>query len=116
MRDKLTEIIKSSLVKHIDKSCKLAENITDDLLTEGVIVPPLSIGQKVYINAFGNDIQSFTVTNIYVQRDRDNRTYFAYDAEIGEGNDIYFHEEKIGNFIFLNLEEAEKALAERREV
>lgn len=40
MRDRLIEIIKSSLMKHIDKSCKLAENITDDLLSEGVIVPP----------------------------------------------------------------------------
>ena len=112
MRDRLIELLNECrTIEGI--GMELVEKQADHLLAEGVIVPPLSIGQKVYINAFRNDIQSFTVTNIYVQRDRDNRTYFAYDAEIGEGNEIYFDEEKIGNIIFLNQEEAEKALAER---
>ena len=48
MRDRLIELIKASLIRHIDKSCKLAENIADDLLTEGVIVFPCKIGQTVY--------------------------------------------------------------------
>lgn len=39
MRDRLIEKIKDSLNKHIGKSCLLAENIADDLLQEGVIVP-----------------------------------------------------------------------------
>lgn len=39
-RERLIELVKQSLIKHIDKTCKLAENITEDLLANGVIVPP----------------------------------------------------------------------------
>ena len=38
VREKLVELIFSSLCRHIHKSCKLAENITDDLITNGVTV------------------------------------------------------------------------------
>ena len=48
MRDRLVELTKESLIRHIDKSCKLAENIADDLLANGVIVPPCKVGQKVW--------------------------------------------------------------------
>ena len=36
VREKLVELIFDSLCHHIDKSCKLAENIADDLLSNGV--------------------------------------------------------------------------------
>ena len=39
-KDRLKEIVKDSLMKHIDKTCSLAENITNDLLANGVIVTP----------------------------------------------------------------------------
>ena len=48
MRDRLVKAIKDSLIKHIDKSCLLAENIADDLLANGVIVPPCKVGDTVY--------------------------------------------------------------------
>ena len=38
VRENLTEIIFDSLCRHIDKSCKLAENIADDILGSGVTV------------------------------------------------------------------------------
>ena len=38
VREKLVELIFSSLCRHIHKSCKLAENIADDLITHGVTV------------------------------------------------------------------------------
>ena len=38
VREKLVELIFSSLCRHIDKSCKLAENIADDLIANGVTV------------------------------------------------------------------------------
>ena len=31
-RDRLIEIVKDSLMKHIGKSCNLAENIVDDII------------------------------------------------------------------------------------
>ena len=38
IREKLVELIFDSLCRHIDKSCKLAENIADDLINNGVTV------------------------------------------------------------------------------
>lgn len=38
VREKLVELIFASLCRHIHKSCKLAENIADDLITNGVTV------------------------------------------------------------------------------
>ena len=38
VREKLVELIFDSLCRHIDKSCKLAENIADDLINNGVTV------------------------------------------------------------------------------
>lgn len=38
VKENLTEIIFDSLCRHIDKSCKLAENIADDILGSGVTV------------------------------------------------------------------------------
>ena len=38
VREKLVELIFDSLCRNIDKSCKLAENIADDLISNGVTV------------------------------------------------------------------------------
>lgn len=38
VREKLVELIFDSLCRHIDKSCKLAENIADHLIANGVTV------------------------------------------------------------------------------
>lgn len=40
-REKLVELIFKSLCRHIHKSCKLAENIADDLIANGVTVRPM---------------------------------------------------------------------------
>lgn len=45
-RDRLIEIVKSSLMKHIGKSCNLAENIVDDLLTEGLTTLPVAFSDN----------------------------------------------------------------------
>ena len=38
VREKLVELIFDSLCRHVDKSCKLAENMADDLIANGVTV------------------------------------------------------------------------------
>ena len=38
VREKLVELIFKSLCRHIHKSCKLAENIANDLIADGVTV------------------------------------------------------------------------------
>ena len=57
VRGKLVELIFDSLCHHIDKSCNLAENIADDLISNGVTVqewipasePPKKITNKVIV-------------------------------------------------------------------
>lgn len=45
-RERLIEIVRNSLKKNIGKSCKLAENIVDDVIGAGVIVPPVKVGER----------------------------------------------------------------------
>lgn len=49
MEERLTELIKESLVKHIDKTNLLAERIARDLLNAGVIAPPCKYPGKVFL-------------------------------------------------------------------
>ena len=45
VREKLVELIFDSLCRHIDKSCKLSENIADDLLNNGVTVQECKVAE-----------------------------------------------------------------------
>lgn len=48
VRKKLVELIFDSLCRHIDKSCKLSENIADDLLSSGVTVQEwVSVDERI---------------------------------------------------------------------
>lgn len=42
MKNRLADLIRVALMVNIDKSCRLAENIADHLLENGVIVPLIS--------------------------------------------------------------------------
>lgn len=112
MRDRLIELTKASLIRHIDKSCKLAENIADDLIVNGVIVPPVKVGQKIYVMESENT-GYFECEIITMQ----------YDGVqwLGYMNCLWAHhhggfwkwqECDIGKTIFLAREQAEQALAE----
>jgi hypothetical protein len=111
MRDRLIEIIKSSLMKHIDKSCKLAENITDDLLSEGIILPPCKVGQILYsINR--KPLRSHWEESRYIidAWDEYKVCEIPFSLVLWECGWKDF-----GKKLFLTREDAEKALAERRE-
>ena len=45
-REKLIEIVRNSLMRHIGNSCSLAENIVDDLLTENVTTLPVAFSDN----------------------------------------------------------------------
>ena len=56
VREKLVDMIFDSLCRHIDKSCKLAENIADDLISNGVTVQEwISVNEppKEYRDEYG---------------------------------------------------------------
>lgn len=112
MRDRLVELIKSSLIRHIDKSCKLAENIADDLLADGVIVPPAKVGQKIYVMESEN-------TGYYeceiVSMQYDGVQWLGYMNCLWvhhHGGFWKWQECDIGKTVFLTREEAERVFAE----
>ena len=112
MRDRLIELTKASLIRHIDKSCKLAENIADYLLENGVITPKVKVGDKLYVLSVARTrVNEYYVTHLEV-----------YDCGVKIfARQIYCKEEHwlcwdqdLGNdgWVFLTKEQAEKALAE----
>lgn len=80
----------------------VSEAITDTMLKNGVIVPPVKVGDVVYI-----------VCNV------DNKTVIEESAveEVSTyriwTDEVYYDLDDIGTSIFLTRESAEKALAER---
>lgn len=123
MRDRLIKLVKDSLVKNVDYTCKLAENITDDLLANGVIAPPCKVGDAVF------QIEKTCLACPHFKDGGysdwcecvldDNKTMFEVDFdkdciyEIIETKFIYSMIDQIGKTVFLTRKEAEKALAER---
>ena len=101
MRDRLIELVKGSLAKHIDKSCLLSENIADDLLANGVIVPPCKVGNTVYIPYLSTVIEK-KVCSIVVQK--------PFCTVYCGGTSLRFFEKDFGKTVFLTREEAEQAL------
>ena len=91
MRDRLIELI--SKVQYMGG---LEAKLADYLLANGVIVPPCKVGDVVFQVACERVYES-TVKNV------------IYDT-----NGVAFDERAIGESIFLTREEAENALAERR--
>ncbi len=117
MRDRLIKIVKESLIRHIDKTCKLAENITDDLLSEGVIVPPCRVRQTVYITLH-------PYTFLPLKKVVEGEVISIHKHEFGLFIRVLFDTKKIngcadyekwtwGERLFFTREEAEKALDER---
>lgn len=117
MRNKLIEIVKKSLVKNIDYTHRLAENITDDLLANGVIVPPCKVGDMVYIVDGSTDgIVMGKITHFEFNLHTTPKEWitvrgnYPFVGELEEKNRIDL---LLGKTVFLTLEEAERALAER---
>ena len=113
MRERLIEIVKESLLKNIDFTHKLAENITDDLLANGVIVPPCKVGDSLWdIRSWANS--RLSIINRTIEEVKVERIIFD-EFGIGiETEDATYFPEHFGDLIFLTREEAEKALKEAK--
>ena len=103
MRDRLTEMIKNAVggcAKH------WAEIIADHLLANGVIVPPVKVGQTVYYitGTHVRFIVEATVEEIYFsESDFSFMASTEYSSVALQIHDVYF-----------SREEAEKALEEAK--
>ena len=78
------------------------EHLADYLLEHGVIVPPCKVGDTIYQT---DGVRIYTST-IYEITYTENKVIFVTE-------NVVFDERAINNSIFLNREEAEKALKER---
>ena len=113
MRDRLIELIK-------EYRYNSPERIADHLLAEGVIVPPVKVGQWVYVpwEWYGQKgIATVQIEEIKFY-DSDMHYMFLIDLESDDEtfNQLYGGweiEDSIGETVFLTREEAEKARAER---
>lgn len=108
MRDRLVELLlKSDPLHERDLDDDLVdgeiEAIADHLLAEGVVVPLCKVGDTVY-QTDGIRIYELEMFDISW---RNNKPYYETES-------IDFDDTAIGRSIFLTREEAEKALAERR--
>lgn len=114
MRDRLIELIKNA-EKAFPKDkpvLDIEEFVADHLLANGVIVPPVKIGQTVYVVSryYGGfwrthecRIDSLTIYEKHMFMTLFDSDNLDFGIEISE----------IGKTVFLTKEEAEKALAER---
>lgn len=97
MRDRLIELIQEAVGGSTQHYA-----LADHLLANGVIVLPCKVGDVVYTNIIGTGLQnSFRVERVDL---------------LGFSNEIYswtWHQ--LGKSVFLSIEEAERALAERSE-
>lgn len=101
MRDRLIELLIKSGVTW--NPCGVA----DCLLENGVIVPPVRVGQTVYRTRgnFGNiKIHKGFINSVIVEYDK--MWFYVH------GHPLHFTEDDLGVNVFLTYEQAEKALAE----
>ena len=104
-RENLLHTVKESLVRNMYKTSNLAENITDDILASGVVVPHCKVGDSIYRVGNG-EIWEWLIEHIEI-----------YEDEIGfvDDGENYFTPDKIGKTVFLTKEEAEQALRKEDE-
>ena len=105
-REKLIEIVRNSLKKNIGKSCKLAENIVDDIIGAGVIVPPVQVGATVYCT----DSYRHLIKPLEIFGFDCTKRICKYYCSGGDYTPAWFKPAEIGKTIFLTREEAEMAL------
>lgn len=101
---RLIDIVNDSLTRNIDKSCNLAKNIVDDIISNGVIFTSCKIGDTVYrVGDSIKKVYEFSVTCIEI---------FEDEVVFIDDSDNEFTEHDIGKTVFLTREEVEKASPE----
>ena len=112
-RERLVELRRQAkkLTKNASSDIERDMIFADYLLANGVIVPPLKIGYRVWIIDWCYEINCYEVSHMRYNEDRNGKR-FSYDAlMVGKnGADIGFFDSDIGKLVFLTKEEAEKAL------
>ena len=104
-RDRLVELLKDTLHEwECDVSIKTVTEIAEHLISNGVIVPPCKVGDRVYRPSDCLGVVQFVIVSFTIY---ESEMFFTDDSE----NIIYLSD--IGKTVFLTREEAERALKER---
>lgn len=117
-RERLIEILRCIPPLNINiggrrngKHLMAMQHIADHLLANGVIVPPCKVGDRVWLLYTDGFIEELEIDEIVIGKNHDIIT-FTNDSCFtvwGKDHNYYF------KWVFLTKEEAEKALAERKE-
>lgn len=106
MKDRLIELQSKAWIEwqRSTTDVDFAEYCAAHLLAEGVIVPPVKVGQTVLYNPFGNHLLELEIARIIIEP----------IAEIGMSfhccGGVVFDMRDIGKTVFLSREDAEQAL------
>lgn len=102
MRERLIEILEKIIAIKDENTDDYIEWLADELLANGVIVPPVKAGQTVWFPSQYYDAPyPITITHLEI--------YEEETVIYSEGGSEW-HDEDIGKTVFLTREEAEKAL------
>ena len=115
MRDRLSNLIQIA----VGGCAKYwADVIADKLISEGVIAPPCKVGDTVYVSNIScmpchkitEAVRGKAIRYVF-----NNEGFFCVDISLENGFNWRYLCADFGKNIFFTQEEAEKALAERRE-
>ena len=109
------------LIKHCT-SCEECrdEDIADHLLANGVIAPPVRVGQIVYVPWDWGGQKAVATVEVEEINFYDSQMHYMFLIDLESDDESYNQafggwktDQSIGETVFLSKEEAEKALAER---
>ena len=113
MKDKIANILKDYTKKNgISASFVILEDYAEELIKNGVIVPPCKVGDIVYMITPNGDIRNLTISSICIElknKEKKNICLAVFDYE-GKPCYIQIQSFKFGKTVFLTKEEAEKHL------
>ncbi len=110
-KERLVELIQNSVggcARH------WAETIANGLLANGVIVPPVNVGDEFYwIGSMEKRVKHFVTRQIEINLFDQKCTFWVETFEPETKYTFHFHDPEFGKEFFHSKEEAEAALKER---
>ena len=120
MKDKLIELLNKAKDEAWRERFQNGENpkvfVADYLLDNGVIVPPVHVGQTVWVlNQLRGMVFENTVVCVKIlsQNHNKNTITLEYRNKLGERSTRKYTWGQVGKSVFFTREEAEKALREK---
>lgn len=124
MKDRLIELIDGFDLQTIPNSSReWMEQFADHLIANGVIVPPVKVGQTVYVPWNWEGETGIATVDVEEIRIYDSQNHYMFFIDMESDDEDYNQAyggwkigKAIGKYVFLTKEEAEKALAESESV